>query len=405
MTDVVVFIESNTTTAKLFIQAAREENLEPVMIVSSVERYSFISQMNIEYFITDTNCLPNITACIDKIKEKYNVRAIGSSSEYYIEIAARAAQKFGQPSPDPEAVKNCRDKAEQLKELSLCKGLYIPAYSVITNADEIISLASQFKFPVVVKPAFGSGSIGVKLCTDYNEMGNHCEKLLAQKTNERGMPLEQKVVIEEYIPGPEYSMESFNGEVIGITQKHVTQPPYFIETGHDFPCTIIPDKDTDDIKRSILNALQRLNLTYGPVHTEFKIVDNKPAIIEINPRLAGGFIPALIKLSYGTDLIKETIRLMAGMPVNTIAHNNKYASIRFIIPEKEGIFKRLDENLSKMPDDSLYEVNLYKEPGIFIKLNHDFRDRLGHIIMYGNNDNDVKLHIDRQKEKLKPVII
>jgi len=405
MTDVVVFIESNTTTAKLFVQAAREENLEPVMIVSSAERYNFISQMNIEYFIADTNCLSDITACIDKIKDKYNVKAIGSSSEYYIEIAARAARKFGLPSADPEAVKNCRDKAEQLKKLSLCKGLYIPAYSVITNSDEIISLTSQVKFPVIVKPAFGSGSIGVKLCADYNEMESQCKQLLAQKTNERGMPLDQKVVIEEYIPGPEYSMESFNGEAIGITQKHVTQPPYFIETGHDFPCTTIEDKDEGNIKQSILDALQRLNLTYGPVHTEFKIVNNKPAIIEINPRLAGGFIPALIKLSYGTDLIKETIRLMAGMPVNTGTHNNKYASIRFIIPEKEGIFKRLDENLSKLPDESVYEVSLYKEPGIFIKLSHDFRDRLGHIIMYGDNDIDVKMHIDRQKEKLKPVII
>ena len=47
------------------------------------------------------------------------------------------------------------------------------------------------------------------------------------------------------------------------------------------------------------------------LHIEFKLIDNnKIEIIEINPRLAGGFIPILIKEATKLDLINSYLNFM-----------------------------------------------------------------------------------------------
>ena len=147
-----------------------------------------------------------------------------------------------------------------------------------------------------------------------------------------------------------------------------------------------------------------LGLNWGPVHTELKIVNGEAIIIEVNPRLAGGFIPSLIHLSKGIDLIKETIKQIAGGNVILNGDMNRYASIRFLIPQESGIFKNV-ENLSEIKKtEGVYEIRLYKEFGTELKINGDFRDRAGHIIYYGDDGVDVRTHIDRLIKQLKIVV-
>jgi len=45
----------------------------------------------------------------------------------------------------------------------------------------------------------------------------HAKTLLAITTNERGQPLPPRILVEELAVGPEYSMETFNTSVVGIT--------------------------------------------------------------------------------------------------------------------------------------------------------------------------------------------
>ena len=371
MQDAIVLIESNTTTAELFIKAAREEKLEPVVIAIEPGRYAFLKKLNVDCFQTDTNNPKRIIKCIEEVGKKYNVKGIASSSEYYIEIAARTARHFNLYGADPDAVKNCRDKCEQRRILN-ASGVGIPLFFEITNLEQGKVLIVATKYPAVVKPAFGSGSIGVKMCYNAGEVLEQCAKLLEQKTNERGIPLTPKVLVEEYVEGSEYSVENFNGKFIGITKKYVSDPPYFIETGHDFPDESITESVTAEIEGSVTKALEALGLIWGPVHTELKIVDGKSIIIEINPRLAGGFIPVLIQLSNGIDLIRETVKLWAGKEVNLEGKTNKYASVRFLIPRKEGKFKMIEnlEEVEKLND--VYEIKLYKEFGTELKMTGDF---------------------------------
>ena len=78
---------------------------------------------------------------------------------------------------------------------------------------------------------WGSGSIGVRWCGSRVDAERHAADLLAQRVNERGLPVPQEVLIEAYVEGDEYSVEICHGTVVGITCKHLSAAPPFIGTG------------------------------------------------------------------------------------------------------------------------------------------------------------------------------
>ena len=91
---------------------------------------------------------------------------------------------------------------------------------------------------MVVKPADGTGSRGVRLCPRHAEVRRHTAGLLAQGRDERGQPTLPAVLVEEYVAGPELSVETFGTGVVGVTAKYLGAAPWFVESGHDYPATV-----------------------------------------------------------------------------------------------------------------------------------------------------------------------
>ena len=90
---------------------------------------------------------------------------VTSSSEYSVATAAEAARALGLPHPDPDAVRDCRDKPTQRRRLAAA-GLPGPAFGAAGSAAAAVAAAARVGYPVVVKPVSGSGSIGVRRCAD-----------------------------------------------------------------------------------------------------------------------------------------------------------------------------------------------------------------------------------------------
>src|SRR5262249_54068333 len=151
-----------------------------------------------------------------------------------------------------------------------------------------------------------------RLCRSAAEVKAHAARLLAHATNERGQATPAEVLIEEFVRGPEYSVEVFNGQAVGVTRKHLSPAPYFVEIGHDFPAAL-PAAARASLAEIATAAVHAIGLTWGPAHVELRLAAAGPVVIEINPRLAGGFIPELVRLSTGLDLIEATVALAAGV--------------------------------------------------------------------------------------------
>lgn len=359
--DSIAFIESNTTgTGERFLLTAKNLGLRVIFLTANPEKYFFLKALLIHPVIINTSDVETLYAYLRNIP---NLVGVTSTSESFIYNAAVIAKKCGLPHPNPDSIAKCRDK---YKFSQLIREAGLP--TIATTKD----YNSTFDFPVVVKPNPGTGSIGVKLCHSSDELDKHIKSLQGSD-----------ILIQEYIRGKEYSAEIIvlNKEyhVLGITKKHLGPEPYFVEHGHDFPANI-SDKTYNDIVSVLFKALEKVNFHFGPVHVEFRIVNEKVYIIEINPRLAGGMIPILIEYSTGIRLIENLVQMFIGKEVDFQPRLNFSTKIAFIIPEQEGIIKQVINIQQSSKQENIVEVSLYKNVGDRVTLKGDFSDRIGFVI-------------------------
>lgn len=229
----LALVESNTTgTGQLFARAARALGLRPVLLTSDPNKYPYVIHDDLDVCIIDTNDPGALHALGDELAAAGLV-GVTSSSEYFIAAAAELAERYGLVGPASRAIRACRDKAAQRRILADA-GVPVPAFAECRTTSEVVSMSRKLGSPVVVKPVQGSGSEGVRVCDDVESASEWSALLLATTTNERGMPIQARVLVEEYLDGPEYSVESFDGNIIGITAKHLGPQPFLWKSAMTF---------------------------------------------------------------------------------------------------------------------------------------------------------------------------
>lgn len=399
----LALIESNTTgTGRLFVQAARDLGLRPVLLTADDSRYDYLDAVELEMERADTSNEEALIEVCKRLRDSGSLAGVTSSSEYFVATAAAVAERLGLRGPDPRAVRDCRDKGTQRERLRAAR-VGAPLFITADSAPEAVHAAQTIGLPVVVKPVSGTGSSGVRLCHNFCEVEEHARQLLGRVENERGIRVPRRVLVEQFVSGPEFSVETFGTEVIGITGKHVGEPPHFVETGHDFPRPL-PEAEAESLRRATTEALSALGLGWGPAHTELRLTDEGPKIIEVNPRLAGGMIPELVRLAAGVDMVSETLRAVAGMPRVPRAREGRFASLRFVIPERRGRLVSVEglEDAARVP--GVVSVRMYVRPGDSVGRRGDFRDRVGHVIALGDDFEKAKAAAERALGLIRSVV-
>jgi len=381
---VMLFVESNTSgTGRLMLQAARTRGYEPVLLAADVARYRFAAEDGIGVVQADTTDAAAIVTLFRERSWRSRLAGVLSTSEYFIAVASEVAARLDLPGPAIAAVRAARDKDSQHRRLSAA-GVPVPAGTVVRRVDEIERVASRLHFPVVAKPTMGSGSTGARLCVGVEELQEHVTRLLAARANERGLPVPSEALLQEYIDGPQYSVETLGLQVVGITANHIGPPPCFVEVGHEHPAELDPIA-ARQLRTVARRALAALGLTWGPAHVELRMAAGGPRVIEVNARLAGGWIPELVRLSSGVDLIAGIVDLSAGHPLRIRRRHRRIACIRFLVADRDGVITAVTGADGTAMADGVVDVRLYKHVGEDVRCFGDFRDRIGHAISVAEN--------------------
>jgi biotin carboxylase len=379
MKNAIIFVESNTSgTGRLFASTAVRLGFVPILLAADAGKYSYVAEDGIEFLQVDTSDCAALRESLDTLQGKYVIRGIHSSSEYFIETAARLAAERGLPAENLEAIRTCRNKYLQRQKLQEA-GIRIPRFQLLSLYRPLEPILSEIPLPVIIKPNAGTGSMGVRLCRTLENARAHAALLLDCTVNERGMRQVPEVLVEEYMTGPEYSVEILGESVIGICAKHVSPEPFFVETGHDFPAPL-SKLVARQIGRLALSSARAVGLRWGAVHIEIRNTPKGPSIVEINPRLAGGFIPELVRLATGLDLIEAVLRRAVGEEGRLRKTAEKHASIRFIVPSADGVLRAVGGTGMGSMQKEVVDIRMYRKPGENVRIHHDFRDRIGHII-------------------------
>lgn len=370
-----LFIESNTSgTGAIFASKAYELGYTPVLVASDPHKYDYACEPWLRLEYCDTYNRNDLKYLAKRLGGAGTIAGVFSSSEYFIAEAATLARSLGLPGPDPARIEACRDKTVQRQTVSDL-GIDDLGYVIARSPDEAAARALQVAGPLVVKPARGSGSCGVKLCCTPAETRAHAAHLLALTPD---MP----ILVEDFAPGREYSVELFDGEVCGLVGKHLGAQPHFVEIGHDFPAQVSPGL-ADRIGNVGRDCARALGITWGPAHVELRTDGKELHLVEVNPRLAGGFIPSLIQAASGVDLIEATILKAVGREPCMEKHRSESAALRFVVPELDGILTEVFGLQKAQAVPGIVSARLYRVLPQIFQLNHDFRDRIGHLLAVG----------------------
>lgn len=229
-----------------------------------------------------------------------------------------------------------------------------PESIVLSDYGEIIGY--KFEFPVIVKPTDRSGSRGITKVYNSIDLEKAIERAKEQS-------FENKVLVEEFVDGEEYSVEfiSYKGKhhFLALTKKYTTGSPYFIEKAHMEPA-LVSDDILLKIKKVIKHALNSLKVEYGASHSELKIdKDGKIKIIEIGARMGGDFIGShLVLYSTGVDFVKNVILIAIGEKPDLEGNGHKSpVAVRFILGDED---RKMLETIKKEHPEYILEASCEK---------------------------------------------
>ena len=261
------------------------------------------------------------------VVEKLGIDAIvTAATDKPLVMMARVAEKYGFPFYSVETAQWSTDKF-QMKQRFIEGGIPCARGRLIHNAEE----ANDLYFPIICKPRDNSGSRGVKFCRTKEELQESIEEALQNSHLDT-------VLVEEFIEGPEYSIESLHydgkSEVIQFTEKRTTEFPYNVELGHIQPANI-SEKNKQKIREIVTKIANTLSFENCPSHTELKINDRGVFVIETSPRLGGDYITStLTPLSTGVNMEDELLLMSLGEAIHPHPHFVQYAGVRFFAFEE-----------------------------------------------------------------------
>ena len=222
------------------------------------------------------------------------------------------------------------------------------------------------------------------------------------------------VLIEEYLPGSQYSVESItyqgNTSTFQITEYiHMKSPttafPYNYEYSFVQPARISSEQE-DMIKQATARAIAALGLDNTATHTEIKLDGTKCQIIELGARLGGDFIGSvLIDLSTGISLEEAVIRVAMGEEPVTDSKFQKCSINHYLnLPTGHRVIEIHDlTEVLEMP--CIHSVRLYVHPGMDIPYLSDSKYRSASIIASADTPDALFTGLDNAVGKLKEKII
>lgn len=304
--------------------------------------------------------------------------------DYYLETVARVAAALGIVHPFSTNVGLERSKDRVRRALDEA-GLANPRYVVVRSVAEARRAAAQIGYPLVSKPTDLASSAHVRLVRNADELEIAVAALQRFGRNFRDQPRGVECLLEEYLQGPEVSVEACTVDgattVLGVTDKGVTGSPYFIEDSHMFPTALPSDtvRELDTFARRVLDAVGH---DRGPAHIEVKLTSDGPRLVELNSRLPGNYIVELVRLVTGVDLLRVTLELALGeRPKLTLAAGEaKSAAIRFFVPSQSGVLRSTIGVKTLAEDPRVARWQLDAKPGTRVGEPIDNGCYLGHLV-------------------------
>ena len=300
--------------------------------------------------------------------------------EVAIDVAHEAARRLALPGPRMPAGR-FRDKAVMAERIRQA-GLPSPRLGTAQSLERARELAGGHD-TLVVKPADYGGSGGVRIVRGPADFDDAVRVALE-------LSFSGRTVIDRFLPGPEYSVESVtwapgDTQVLAVVENRTTPPPFCAETGQRVPARL-PDADRDRLAAEAVRMLDTLGMECGVSHSEFKLTPGGPVLLEVAGRPAGDQIPRLVDLVTGWNIYVAEVAAVAGTRPRPAAPAAEAAAVHFFTGDGGPVaYRPIDVAEASAPPlrDTLFELRFWLAPDAPLRPPQDVDDRAGYAILAG----------------------
>lgn len=369
-----------------FIEALSHRNDLNIYVLEEEELYKNNRVAQYQYPIMKDVILTeymNSEGFVDVVKElhqRLQFSAVVPARDYAVKASAQIAEMLGLPGLGETAAR-CLTNKTLLREICAEFEIPHPRFKKIETVDELKSF--YINKPVIFKPANRQASLGISKIEKREDIeSSWVYTTSAQEDGRRIVSREipREYIAEEYIEGYEVSIESFvqAGKAIfhNITAK-TTYGQNFVELQHVAPAQLDPLVQESLIQHKE-NFIRALKVQDGTLHSEWKIDNGQPYMIECAGRTPGDCIVDLVSESYQFNFYNEYCNLLCGEAPQIHTHPNRVSAIRFFTPQPGTLKEIRGEHLLQQPE--IIASSITVKPGDTIVPVCSSWDRVGYFI-------------------------
>lgn len=244
-------------------------------------------------------------------------------------------------------------------------GIRSIAGQICRTPAELVTFGYSVGFPVVIKPESGTRLLHVP---------------------EQAAALTFPVLVEEYLRGPQYSVESFtfHGQHVPVAVTEQTtfgrDLGWFIPIARATPGPAEVLTATWDRVRAALTAL---GITEGPAHTDLIMSHGGAHILGVRPGPGPDRIPDLVHLSTGVDLDVLTLAWAAQATPRIAAPDVQCASAIHHLVAAPGRIANINGTHRARAHPGVVDVVISLAPGDNLRPMRTPADRPGHVLAIG----------------------
>lgn len=294
-----------------------------------------------EYYNVSTTDLEGVLELANKLAID---GIVAYASDPAAPTAAYVAERLALPGNPFESVKILTEK-DLFRNFLQEHGFISPLARGYRSFEEAYADINYFTFPVMVKPVDSSGSKGVVKIYSKDELKAAAEEAFSYSKGKR-------IIIEEFIvkKGYQVSGDGFSCDGKLVFTSYGNELYSGKENMREYSALgeFWPSLLTNEQKRKVDDTLQELITALGMKSCAYNIEaildeNDNVYILELGPRNGGSYIPQLIQIATGVDLLEYTILAALGEDCSSLhmAETTCCVSNYKIMSHETGIFKRI----------------------------------------------------------------
>ena len=334
------------------------------------------------------------------------IDAVVAADTPMLVLAATVAAAMGLPHNPVDAVRAALDKAAQRQRWAAA-GVPQPSFRLVPAGDCVRQAAEAIGFPCVVKAVSLSASQGV-LRADDPAAAVEAARRVRQVLDDAERPGDEPLLIEEYLPGPELSIDGVltagDLTVTAVFDKPgMPDGPTFEETLLVSPSRLA-ERMLAAAVRTAADAACSLGLSTGPVHAELRICDRGPAMLELAPRSIGGLCSRALRFAGGVSLEEIVLANALGRPVPAGGGPAASCGIYMLPVARPGILRAVEGKADALAVSGVTGLTITIPPGQRVRPLPDGDRYLGFVFAEADTPADVEEALTAAVARLRVVI-